>query len=133
MPLLSNAMIAALPQGVCAGENGGQGRGRTADLPLFRRIAGSTESITGRLTRPDELSGLRGAHGRPQASIAVVSTVLADGFFVPKPSTGPTARVVARLTSGVISTVVCQRPCLVTTRYRLVRRFLASARRVATY
>jgi hypothetical protein len=42
-PLLSNALSTLNSRGICAGQSGGQGRGRTADLPLFRRTLIPTE------------------------------------------------------------------------------------------
>jgi len=36
-PLLSNGLAPLDSVGVCTGQTGGQGQGRTADLPLFRR------------------------------------------------------------------------------------------------
>ena len=43
-------------------------------------------STAGHLSRPDDASEHLGVHGRPQVSTAVVSTALAVGPFVPKPT-----------------------------------------------
>jgi len=42
------------------------------------------KSTTVRLSRPEDVSGHLGVHGRPHVSTAVVSTALAVGLFVPR-------------------------------------------------
>ena len=59
-----------------------------ADLPFSEGFSGPHESTAVRLSRPDDAPGHLGIHGRPQVSTAVVSTALAVGLFVPKPSCG---------------------------------------------
>ena len=60
----------------------GQGRGRTADLPLFRRMSGSTRVHAVRLIRPDNLLGHLGVQDRPHVSTTVVSAALATGLSI---------------------------------------------------
>ena len=74
---------------VCAGrgladtsESSCQGRGRTADLPLFRRIAWSTRVHHSPREQVELHLGPRSIRGRPHVSKAVVSTALAAGVRV---------------------------------------------------
>ena len=57
--------------------------------PTFRFSGGFSSprgSTTRRLTRPYDVRAVLGVQDQPHVSTAVVSTVLADGFFVPKPN-----------------------------------------------
>ena len=71
-PLLSNATITTTPQGVCAGLNGGQGRGRTADL----RFSGGADAQLS----PSMLQGLavRGCARLALAARVAVTVAVSD-------------------------------------------------------
>lgn len=62
--------------------SGGQGRGRAADLPLFRRIAGSTRIHCRPADQADVPSASFGVHGQRQPSTAVVSSALAGSELI---------------------------------------------------
>jgi hypothetical protein len=76
---------------------------RGIDFRFSEGLPRPGESTTVHLNSPDDVLSHLSVHGRPYVSTTVVSTALADGLLVPKPSCG--ARCQRRRTRGLRQTV----------------------------
>ena len=102
---------------------GGQGQGRTADLPLSGERPGPRASTIVRLIRPDDLLGHLGGQDRLHVSTAVVSTALAAGLCI---WWSPTFRLRAGSQACAFTPLVP--PCSIRSRWRLLSSSQVAAR-----